>query len=696
MEPDVNKIADQLDEMWQNGATPSDLNAFLEQQGFTEESWKEAWSAAKDADKPSRIGTAISQAAEGATFGLLNEMVDPFLPGQPVKDYLQAGEEAYPGMSMAADLTGGVGSGILAGVLSGGAATPSILAKLGSVFRPSTLGGVRGVAQNMGRAATVGAVEGAARSDNRVSGGLLGAAAGGVASPVMQLAGRTALAAGRGARSMLGPTPAPAQQDATRGMRSLLGLIEQGPYAQSADPVAALRSEAEGALQSAGSLADVVPPAVYMGDTGQGVAVGVAQGGAREAARESSTAAIRDITGTVDSPGRLMQSLARGVGLNETPSGRVIAKAAELQDETRKVAEQAYDGIFARNTTPAPKPGVMSDMADWMRRNARRVNEATRYARETFEGNPEMMDLPDIVGGDTIDEWIPNMTLRQGHRIRQGLSRMEERAIMQGDKVAARELTRARNTFAGYLDELFPEYGPARAQIADSHEIQRAFDLGAEVARKGERTTDEFRQVQDLLADKTSEQARMFVLGAVSDVVEDLMGKANTRGTSNIASRLQRRQEVFDRVARLFPDDQAVQDFLGELDAAFEIGAQPQRLVGGSQTYRNQEAAAKIADSVATFVQSLYNPGYGLANFLGRTVRNEFGVDAVASANRGLSDIFFGGQFTGPQGAGQLFDELAAMRAGQAARRSNDQVLQGYPSLLGGLMGGRASGLLNR
>ena len=690
---DPEKIASELDRIWQSGGTEEDMASYLQQQGMTPEQWQETWSAHQDEGKPSRIGTALSQAAEGATFGFLNEILDPLLPGQPVGDYLRAGEEAYPVMSLASDLAGGIASG--GGLMKLGMKGGGLLARSAKPFTPSALGGVRGVAQNALRAGAVGAVEGAGRGeDNRALGAAMGGVGGMVASPVLQGVGRLAGAATRGARNLLTPTPTPDAADAQRGMRSLLEIVERGPYGQSSDPLAVMRTAANETLQGAGNIAPLTPPAVYMGDTGQGVAVGVAQGGMRELAERQSRGAIQELGGTVDKPGQLLQSLARAAGLDEAPSGRVISHAADMFEQTKKVAQDAYDGIFARNQAPQNAERIPA-LVDFMRRNSRRMSDAVRYASETFEGDPDLMNLPRVVGGDTLDEWAEGMTLNQAHRIRQGLSRAEERAIMQGDMKAARELTRLRNEYASYIDDIFPEYGPARAQIADAHELSRAFDLGAQIVRRGERSIDEERAVRGLLKDKGSEQAKMFVLGAVNDIVEDLAGRANARNTSNIAGRLQRRQEVLDRVTRLFPDNESIQRFVGELNAAFEIGAQPQRLVGGSQTMRNQEAVDKVREAVGTLIQGLYNPSYGVLNLVGRGVR-EGGREAVASANRGLANIMFGDQFVGPKGANQLFDELAAVRAAKQARTRADQMMQGGSSLLGGLLGGRAGGLLNR
>lgn len=717
MEPDIREVRAKVNELLDAGASDAEVVTYLRQSGIGTirssdddviSSWNQMVQEYDSANKPNPLAVGAAQALEGASMGAAN-----LIPG--VSEYLRAGEEAYPKMSFGLDVAGGIGSALLLNKVQ----LPAQLSRL-NPLKNALFGPAQGLRGAVRQGAQLGAIEGFTRSDpglvNRLGGAGFGAGAGAVAAPVV---GGLLRAAG-GARNTFGIYRAGKQ--GTREADRALGAVSaveaiQGPFKFSPDPIGAVEARARSVLDDAGKVAPVVPPAVYLGDVGQGIAVGVAQGGSRELAEETATNAIGELTGTRSRPGLLMQALAEAIGVNSRSlpeSG--MSHALSLKEATAKIARDTYRSIFKRNVTASSPEAdqARQSIVRLMRQNAPAFERASRWAEELFAG-PDMIfprvtgrantrqgisaiseGVDGFTGGDTIEEWVQNMTLEQAHRVRQGLSRLEQEAIRSGDEVALSQYTPLRQRFAAMLDQVFPEYGGVRARVADQHTVNEAFDAGLRHVSRAPRNLDEAARIRDILQSDNPEVKRMFVLGALSDVMDNVIGRANLRNTSNPASWLQNNADRFDRLRTLFPGDQEVDTFLRELAAAFEVGAQPQRLVGGSQTRFNQAANEQVVRTISEFVQGAYNPLYGVMNSAARMIRNEMVPSVRDATYRGLSDIMFDPQFAGPSGADRLFGLLRNTRAEQAELARRTQNLWGVGGRATGILGGGSTGAFTR
>lgn len=458
--------------------------------------------------------TGVSRKAlQGFTFGLSDELrgiaagLGAMVPGgrTPGQAYGQAVEaerqaletfgQARPGASMAAEIGGGIASGLIPG---------------GAVIRGGTLAGrtlapAASIGSAVGRGAAVGGVGGGLAGFGYAEGGLTDRAVGaGVGAATGAALGAAIPAAGK-AMQLRKPSAA-----------TLLRSV--GRRTNQAD--------IEGALQRMGpqaTLADVNPSLQQMADV--------------------ATARITPAQDLVDAlgerakgkVGRISRALAGTTGGIDDRAQTL----GELVTIRRTQASPLYEQ--ALNNAPAP-PARLERLADLPQVDKiwQRVKASGQLQQRLGEISGEAIEL----SADDIERAMPSM--KGWHFIQSRLGEEVRRLQRSGEVDAStiRELTQLRNVILGELDQL-PGYSQARAIYGSTKGAEEAIAFGEKLLRMA--PSDARAALKTMTPDELA-FARLGLGTAVEDVVQSGLKEGAVPRTLRSAA-------FEEKLSALFPDN---------------------------------------------------------------------------------------------------------------------------------------------
>jgi len=352
----------------------------------------------------------------------------------------------------------------------------------------------RSFGQNVGRATTIGGVQGAfggagASEDSRTMGAIFGAGLGVPLGAVSTLAPAALGAAGRYASQYLAPTAETIKMAAARRLSNALNMTPQEMQARvELDRAMGVPSLPLNVSPEATALAETMAtrPGSSQSQIGRGIAT------QREGARER---------------------LASQIESQLAPASYFETRDA-VTDSLRRSAAPAYEAAFSVGAIDDPRIldylndpefrkafDVAKELADKQAREARRQGldptpfEMEQVYRSTGVVDPERLALLQQMGlpEDMIARYINDLgpaamttervalpNVRTLDYMKRGLDVMIQKG-MAGDPIQrenARLLRQARNNFVARLDEVVPEYKAARQQYAGEMEVLEALDEG--------------------------------------------------------------------------------------------------------------------------------------------------------------------------------------------------------------------------
>lgn len=258
------------------------------------------------------------------------------------------------------------------------------------------------------------------------------------------------------------------------------------------------------------------------------------------ASKEGREGATRFYTGTGrnrGAAGRLEQQADEIFGTN----GRTYRQVVDELKETRgSIGQEQYDNIFAANAGVKPQLSV-EDM---------KLLKDPDIQRAMAEGKA----LAKKMGGNTDTLW------GQLHWAQNALGDTIN-ASMKKDQtpVRATALMQQRRQLQSILDEQLDGYSAARAQYADTYQIQRAADQGRQLF-SGNRPME----VLDDMAELTGDQRQAFIVGVKDAVREQIQRKGDDAVKGIFSTNLR------NRLTRVLGED--VDELFNAVDAEMKAG----------------------------------------------------------------------------------------------------------------------------
>jgi soluble lytic murein transglycosylase-like protein len=406
-------------------------------------------------DLTGRLGTALSYAGQGLTFGLSDEALAGLsaLAGGPSYSEQLAAQQAereamrslYPITAGASEIGGGITSalatgplGQLRGVFGASRAAPSLASEL------LLGGGAPTVAKLAGAGAVQGGIYGAASAEpgERLPGGIMGAGVGAVASPVIGKAAQYATETLGGVLARAGTTAG-----SERGAITFGGAKYTPEEIQLAKILSQTAPEtipnAEVALQRAGELGKPVfipeavgSPALYqqaklIANYPASIEV------AKTAIEERAANAVNRITKTLDKVAPVRNVNA---GAN-----RLVEGAKSLLEDLGVARKEATRGLYEAAFERTPQ--LTADSAVELVQSNPRIQQAIKAVRKEL---PELAEKSDT-------------SLEVLHQAQQYLS---GKARSLDNKFTAGKVTDARNALMKAIKEESPDYAQATSTFA--------------------------------------------------------------------------------------------------------------------------------------------------------------------------------------------------------------------------------------
>ena len=536
----------------------------------------------RDQEQPSRLNAALTFARQGLTFGFGDELESAF---QGVKGFVgtpgSLGERAeaaslaagtrfddlaanriaarrrFPGLAFGSEALGGTATGVGAG---------RVLAPLASRLSP--------FARSTGIGATEGAAFGAGVSDpgERLSGAIMGGVLGGAATPVFQGFGVATMNALRPAARRLGDALAGTPRD--RAIREIRAALD-------ADDIT---------LEDATRMLDELGPRSVLADLGNTV------GRLGRATTSQLGPAASRTRRFLDTRQRENQMALRQTARAATAGEGFDRSVVDVINTAESQAAPIYNEVFSEVIDFSPA------MRSLLERPAMRLAQrrAANILRNEGFSTEIINDVTDVRYMDAVKRALDD----QIGAARRGARNNE-----------ARVLTQIKNEFVGEIDRQVPRYAQARNIFAGEQAIREAVDFG-QTAFRGKVDPFDFRQAVGQMTDSERQAARIgFLRWLTSEVANESVNRSTT------ARKFAERPAFQSMVNDLFPDQQAVMQFLGESAAQARFGQTRSLITGGSPTSpRQQDIAALQPGLMRTMVDATATPG-GLLEGALRLVR---------------------------------------------------------------------------
>jgi hypothetical protein len=546
------------------------------------------------------VGGTIDALAQGGTFGLADEIEagirapfaeNPF-PGATFKDRFNnilfdlerkrsAFRETNPGLSATSEIAGGVGQGI--GALRGiGAAAPGVTRAINSV-------------PVLPRLAGIGAIEGAAfgagsaNPGERSQGALEGALTAGIFSPAIG-----------GASSLIAGTVRPVVQklinSVSRTPRSkAIGLVTKALQRDDITP-----DEASALLRRLGRDGTLADIGENLGDLTR-TATSLPSGGLQSArifldARQEGQRL------------RLVQA-ARNAGATSNFDDDVIRVINNAESRAAPLYQEAYSQVL--DVTPS--------MAELLKRPAlqKALNQAKTKVRNLGFSDEIVDDVTDVRFMDlakrSLDDQI-GVAQRKGQR--------DQVRVLQGIK----------RDFLNEIDSQVPAYAQAREIFSGEAAVRDAVEVGRNALRPSVSSND----IAESVSQMTQSELNGARHGLLTAIVDQLDSTQNITGAANRFARVPKLRSALQEI---FPDQQALQDFLNQAVTEGRFAQTRNTVLGGSPTSRiaaSQRAAASESGPIDLF----FDATTGGSNTLLRGLKNAvFKEDIEPEVAEALVDI---------------------------------------------------------
>ena len=592
------------------------------------------------------------EAAARTGFGLLGDYKGT---RDDIREQLKDFAKENPNTALAAELGGGLLTGIAGGARAAGTALGrKVLEKAGTTGLAAGIGAGEGAIAGVGSGETAG---------GRVAGGILGAGIGGTLGAAAPAA-IGAVKAGVG-RVRSGVSDKAAQEAAD--LKALQSIEEGGM-----SPEDVLRGLDK---TRASGVTDAMIPDIA-GDATRGLARGAS---------------------TVSGEGRVIAQKAldeRAANLGDEIAndvGNVLAggkSASEALDEiaTRQAANAGNDYDAAFNVDGAP---VTVEVTDQLKRlfALPGFEEAVEQARNLakFDG-VEIPSADDLIKGGRID----NLSLQELHYVKMGLDEVmglgkrgqSKTSIGRGTE---RKLKEARAEFVGIIDDASPQidgesaYKTARNKFAGDARLREAVEDGEGFFRM---KPDELEAKVGKMSDSEKEAFRIGVAQAVRNSVDSTADLADA-GKKIFGNKKQRKL-----LRAAFPDDETFEAFEKRMEARIEQvitrGYAPRS--GSPTALRDQDVSnlSETADAVTSMLMG--NPLPAARSALGQVTDR---ASTSGRVGRALSQDLFS---TDPAAQREFLERLARRRAAEQARMARAGRLAGGYGGTAGVFGGLLTG----
>ncbi len=297
---------------------------------------------------------------------------------------------------------------------------------------------------------------------------------------------------------------------------------------------------------------------------------------------------------------RLRQAARSAVGSNDFDKGIIeIVNGAESQ------AADLYREAYSQVVDISPQ--MMELMSRPAMKSARR--KATTILRnEGFD--------PDL-NGDITD-------VRYLDAVKRALDDQIGVANRQGNRNQSRILTNLKGQFVSEIDNQVPIYAQARSVFGGEAAIRDAAELGRTMFRSNKlRVSDVTEQVQGM----GEGELQALRIGFLDDLAETLSKQGETRNTAKRLVEVPR----FKQMAQLvFPDKDALQQFMNRASAESTFSQTRNLVLGGSPTARIQADRLAATDSITGLLfEGMTNPSMGIAQAIRSTMNNSRLTDEV-------------------------------------------------------------------
>ena len=501
---------------------------------------------------PTWMGTT-RQALQGMTFGLSDEIASGLTAGivAPMDENRSFGEiysdsmadfkrerqgfkQENPVVSTVAELSGGI--------LTGGGLTKQLYNK----FTPKDASKLRKARDLFGIGAVEGGIYGAATSDDRVSGGVQGAAIGGptalIAPPLLSLLGGTLKGAGNWVYQKLSDTP---KKEVERALR--------------------ITAEAEGLdADEVVKLMDELGPDATLMDLGENFRLLTKTQVAKVGPAKTKVKQFIDDR-QKGQQGRLLDTIEETSGLSGKDfKGSINELSERMQKEADPLYKKAYETPF--EVTPKIQAILKTPSG----------KKALKKAEEAFQDNAGA----GFSGG--------NVEILDGVKIQ--LDDMISSAYSRGKPNEARRIKKLKKDLVAEVDVAVPEYAQARNVWEKGSNAKESAELGQNIFKN---SPDD---LADEIANMTDGEKRLFRMGGLR-AVEDSLGNRGVSGDSG--KFLSDKPNMKKRLGLLFEDDEAVEALQKQIDAESAYTQTKNIVRGGSQTHEYQESARNFDDIVS-------------------------------------------------------------------------------------------------
>ena len=531
------------------------------------------------------LGGVVDSLSQGLTFGLGDEIEAgiraPFSKDQPfegatAKDRfdailfdLEQKRDAFrktnPATSGLAEIGGGVLQG--AGLLKGAQAlAPSLTSKVTSLPFLPRLGAI-GAAEG----AAFGA--GSASPGERLAGAGQGAAFGGLGAPVF---GSAAAIAGKTIRPVVQKL---IDSFSETPKSKAIGLVTNALQRDDITP-----EEASAILRRFGRPAALADIGENLGD--------LTRTAATIPSRGKQSARIFLDERQEGQRIRLVQAARNASGKNAFDE-EVINVINNAESKAQPLYQEAYSQVL--DVTP--------QMAEILKRPAMQTAmvKAGRKVKNMGFSDDIVNNVTDVRYMDTVKRALDDdigIAQRQGRR----------------DDV--RILSQLKNDFLSEIDSQVPAYAEARNVFSGEASIRDAVDLGRN-ALSNKFSTDDLNNAIKNMTDSEIQGMRHGLLTGITDQLDSLQ---NVTGAAN---RLSKIPKLKNALRAVFPDSNALEDFLQQAVSEGRFAQTRNTVIGGSPTSRiqaSQRAASSESSPLNIMLDSMTGGGASIVNGLKRAV----------------------------------------------------------------------------
>ena len=173
------------------------------------------------------------------------------------------------------------------------------------------------------------------------------------------------------------------------------------------------------------------------------------------------------------------------------------------------------------------------------------------------------------------------ITVRMIDAAKRNLDDLIGAASRKGEREKVRTLTRLKNDILEIVDEQVPSYGQARSIYAGEASIRNAAEMGEKALNR-----NVFPDDLEIELQKMSEIEKDAFRNGFIKHVTNMLG--NVGDTYNAANRLTQNQNLRQKLSLIFPNQDELLSFMNRMEGLQQQGITRQNVLGGSRTDINQ------------------------------------------------------------------------------------------------------------